>query len=255
MIRAVEKWISDEELNSVYSSTYWNDVEQERSKFWWIEGGDYEKCRTYLESGHLMHEFQRSIEYIDALRGESLRVADLAAGIGWTSVLLSRLSKVAEVHSVEISKHRIGPLFEQCVEMFAGEVDKIYRYLGSFYDLHFDDRSMDVIFMSQAFHHADKPFKLLAECDRVLKPGGRIIIVGEHYMSRYKIFKRILTSLAMNKKWTTNFYELFPPDEELGDHYYRVSDYYFLFGSMGFKLQHYSVASDRLIYVADKSME
>jgi hypothetical protein len=50
----------------------------------------------------------------------------------------------------------------------------------------------------------------------------------------------------------TSFYELFPADEATGDHYYKRSDYYFMFRSMGYRLKHAMLASGNLAYVADK---
>jgi len=179
-------------------------------------------------------------------------IVDLAAGIGWTSVLLSKLPNIKEVNAVEISKHRLGSLFEHSVKMLKGDKNKIFRYLGSFYDLKFEDKSVDIIYMSQAFHHADKPLKLLVECDRVLKDSGRIILVGEHYIGAKRIIRKLLVNLIKRSNFTTNFYELFTPDEELGDHYYRRSDYYFLFGSMGYELKHQHLKSENVIYIADK---
>ena len=35
-----------------------------------------------------------------------------------------------------------------------------------------ENESMDIVFMSQAFHHADQPLKLLTEIDRVTRGGG-----------------------------------------------------------------------------------
>ena len=248
----IENWLSDEELETIYTSSYWNDIEEEKKKEWWIEDGNYKKCIDYLNSSKLLYEYQQAEKFINNFEGQAIRVADLAAGIGWTSALLSKLPNVSEVHAVEISKHRIGSLFEHSFKMLSGENNKIFRYLGSFYDLQFDDKSIDIIFMSQAFHHADKPFKLLFECDRVLKDYGRIILVGEHYIGIKKIIRRFLSILIRQKKVTINFYEMFKPDQVLGDHYYRCSDYYFMFGSMGYDVQHKQLESGKVIYIADK---
>ncbi|MGE0268285.1 MAG: class I SAM-dependent methyltransferase [Candidatus Omnitrophota bacterium] len=245
-------WLNDNDLEKIYSSSYWNNIEEEKKKEWWIEDGNYERCLTYLKSSRLLSEYEFSEKFISETRKENLVVADLAAGTGWISALISRLNNVREVRSVEISKHRLETLFEHSVRMLSGEPGKICRFLGSFYDLKFDTHSIDVIYLSQAFHHADKPFHLLNECDRVLKKGGRIILVGEHYFTWLRVIKRILVNLIRNGKWTTNFYELFPPDPVLGDHYYRCSDYYFMFRSMGYSIAHYSVSGDEVIYVADK---
>ncbi len=251
-MREIVMWLSDEELESIYSSSYWNDIEEEKKKEWWIEDGNYEKCLDYLKSSKLLYEYQQSEKFINNFAGTSIKVADLAAGIGWTSALLSKLQKVREVHAVEISKHRINSLFAHSVKMLSGEEDKIYRYIGSFYDLKFEDESVDIIYMSQAFHHADKPLKLLLECDRVLKNNGRMILVGEHSFGLRSIIRRFLSILIRQNKVTTNFYEMFPPDQVSGDHYYRRSDYYFMFGAMGYDIKHQHLDSENVIYIADK---
>ena len=139
---------------------------------------------------------------------------------------------------MDISEHRINELFEHAIKMVNGEPKKINRYIGSFYDLKFEHSSMDLIYLSQAFHHAEKPLNLLLECDRVLKPKGRIILVGEHFISVRKIIFAFLNKIIRHRKMSVNFYELFPPDKILGDHYYRHSDYYFMFQSIGYSGKH-----------------
>jgi ubiquinone/menaquinone biosynthesis C-methylase UbiE len=136
--------------------------------------------------------------------------------------------------------------------MLEGNGDKISRYLGSFYNLKFPENSLDLIYMSQAFHHAEKPLKLIQECDKVLKSNGRIILVGEHYIGAKRMVFRFLSTLVFQQKFSTNFYELFTPDNQLGDHYYRQSDYYFMFQSMGYSVQHEVLNNGTVIYIADK---
>lgn len=106
--------------------------------------------------------------------------------------------------------------------------------------------------MSQAFHHADYPDKLLNEISRVLKPGGIVIIIGEEYMNlmqrRLKnVVRYILSSFLPNKlqimifgrifnkgKLFASRAELFPDDPILGDHYYSCHEYHDMFTSHGF---------------------
>ena len=64
------------------------------------------------------------------------------------------------------------------------------------------------------------------------------MIIGEHFIGMKQILKRFLKVLITKKKITTNFYELFQPAPVLGRHYYRRSDYYFMFKSMGYILRH-----------------
>lgn len=254
MLREVINWINEEELKKIYTSDYWNDIEIEKKKEWYIENGNHKKCLEYINKS-LMKEYYSSEKFITNFSNErerdNLKIADLASGIGWTSTLISKINIVKEVHSVEISKHRIGKLFEECILMLHGKENKLFRYLGSFYDLKFEDKSMDILYLSQAFHHADAPIKLLIECDRVLKNDGRIILVGEHFISIKKIIRKFISNL-IKKKISFNFFELFPPEPILGDHYYRISDYMIMFNSLGYSLNYEKTENGNCIYIADK---
>ena len=39
-MRSIKEWLNNEQLQSTYSSGYWNDVEEEKKKAWWILGDD-----------------------------------------------------------------------------------------------------------------------------------------------------------------------------------------------------------------------
>jgi ubiquinone/menaquinone biosynthesis C-methylase UbiE len=240
----VEPWLDERTLSTIYSSQYWNDLAAERTKEWWIaDGGEaaYGRLQAYLEDSGLMQNYKFAETYIANIAKSPLAVADLACGVGWTSSLLSKLPNVGKVHAVEISRHRLELLFPQAVRMFRGDWSKISRNLGSFYELRLDDASLDVVFLSSAFHHAENPLRLLTEIDRVLRPGGRLILIGETHISRWWWARRVAKILLTQRRIVTNFFEVFPPDDELGDHYYRRSDYYFFGQMLGFKVLRYSV--------------
>ena len=249
----VKSWLTEDDLRAIYSCGYWNDVEEEQKKEFWIEDGDYDKCRVYLESTKLLEEYFQAETFVRDVGRDGLEVVDLAAGIGWTSALLSKIDRVATVHSVEISKHRLERLFPHCATMFDAETGKIRRYLGSFYDLKLAPQSVDVAFLSHALHHADKPLKLLAECDRVLKPNGRIIVIGEHRVGAAAIFLRFASTLLRQRRFVPDFQKLFPPDPVLGDHYYRHSDYKKMFDALGYELTQTLAPTGSVTYVADKT--
>ncbi|MGO9514298.1 MAG: methyltransferase domain-containing protein [Steroidobacteraceae bacterium] len=240
----VEHWLDDRVLSSIYSSQYWNDLAAERAKEWWIADGSktaYARLRAHLEQSGLMDDYRIGEAYVSSVTSSGLAIADLASGIGWTSSLLSKLPNVGRVHAVEISQHRLELLFPQAVKMFGGNWAKISRNLGSFYQLKFENSSLDIVFLSSAFHHAEKPLRLLTEIDRVLRPGGRLILIGETHISSWAVVRRIAKMLLTRRQLTTNFFELFPPDDELGDHYYRESDYYFFAQMLAYRVLKYSV--------------
>jgi ubiquinone/menaquinone biosynthesis C-methylase UbiE len=240
----VERWLDERTLSAIYSSRYWNDLAAERTKAWWIADGDeaaYGRLRTYLAESGLMEDYKLAETYIANIGISPLAIADLASGVGWTSSLLSKLPNVGKVHAVEISQHRLELLFPRAVQMLGGDWTKISRNLGSFYELRFDNASLDVVFLSSAFHHAENPLRLLTEIDRVLRPEGRLILIGETHISCWSFARRVAKILLTQRRLTTNFFELFPPDDELGDHYYRRSDYYFFAQMLGYKVLKYSV--------------
>jgi ArsR family transcriptional regulator len=49
--------------------------------------------------------------------------------------------------------------------------------LGNIEKVPLPDRSIDLALLSQALHHAENPRLALAEAFRILKPGGRLIVL------------------------------------------------------------------------------
>lgn len=248
----ITSWLTPSELETIYSSKYWNSIDNEKEKPWWIENGNFEKCLRYLDSSGLMKEFLQAEALMKNLGGHNLAVADLAAGIGWTTAMLSKNPQVKEIHAVEISQHRMEKLFPQCMKMLGGIESKVFRYIGSFYDLKLPPESIDLVFMSQAFHHADQPNLLLESCSRILKKGGLMVIVGEHYIGPVQFFKRFFTTLLRKGQLVVNFSQLFPPDSDSGDHFYRIRDYKKMFLLNGFSLLFKKNCSDKLTLIANK---
>lgn len=195
------QWLSDEQISGLYTSEYWNNQEEEKKKEWWIEDGDYSRLWAYLTKSKLLEDYLHAERFIKKNYDNklNLNIADLASGIGWCSALLSKLSFVEQVNSVDISLHRME-LFPYAIDMLGGEPLKIKRYIGSFYETKFSKDSVDIVFLMQAFHHASKPFQLLVEIGRILKISGCAIIVGEPNIKWNNMFRRFLSELIKRGK-------------------------------------------------------
>lgn len=91
ILAPVEQWITNEELNDTYSSSFWNDVEVEKKEEFWIVDGNYVRCIDYLTRSGLLDEWTAIEKLISdwLLDDSSANVADLAAEIGWTSAFIS----------------------------------------------------------------------------------------------------------------------------------------------------------------------
>jgi SAM-dependent methyltransferase len=102
-----------------------------------------------------------------------------------------------------------------------------------------------VVLMSADFHHASNPLRLLAEIDRILKPHGHLILIGVNVIGTVAIVRRALKLMLTERRLCTNFYELFPPDDVWGDHYYRISDYHMFMQLAGYKVVNFSIQRGR----------
>lgn len=101
-----------------------------------------------------------------------LIIADLGAGEGTLSQLLAqRAKKVIAVDSSEAMVNYGSDLAKQ-----HGFTNLEYR-LGDIENPPIEPGSVDLVFLSQALHHAQRPGQALRAAFALLKPGGRIIIL------------------------------------------------------------------------------
>jgi ArsR family transcriptional regulator len=99
-------------------------------------------------------------------------VADLGAGEGTLSQLIAQRAK--KVIAVDNSEKMVK--FGQNLAKENGLPNLEYR-LGDIESPPIDDSSVDLAILSQALHHAEQPPKALSEAHRILKPGGRLIVL------------------------------------------------------------------------------
>jgi ArsR family transcriptional regulator len=101
-----------------------------------------------------------------------VRIADLGAGDGTLSRLLARQAE--SVHCVDNS-----PRMVQVGRALAKKehLRNLTYILGNIEKVPLPDRSIDLALLSQALHHAENPRQALSEAFRILKPGGRLLIL------------------------------------------------------------------------------
>jgi ArsR family transcriptional regulator len=101
-----------------------------------------------------------------------MTIADLGAGEGTFSQLLARRAK--KVIAVDNS--------EKMIEYGTGlarkhRINNLEYRQGDIESPPIKDAAVDLAFFSQALHHAQHPARAVAEAWRILKPGGRIVIL------------------------------------------------------------------------------
>ena len=248
----VERWLSPDALGAVEYSGYWNEPANETAKAFDIRNGDFTRMERYLDSVGLRADLQRCLAEL-ARDGRSLtgQGIDLAAGTLWAVPHLLR-ADVDRLYCVELSEHRLLTYGPRVLEHYRVDPARIVLAHGSFYDLKIESGTLDFAFMSQALHHADDASRLLSEVRRVLRPGGSVIIIGEHMVhlanrARYAA-KAVLSAIAPRSRVVRGFEQpanlrrvfrlrgadLQRPDPVLGDHLYTHRDYREMFAAAGF---------------------
>jgi len=99
-------------------------------------------------------------------------IADLGAGEGTFSQLLARRSK--KVIAVDNSEKMVE--YGRELARKHGVKNLEYRK-GDLEEVPIRDATVDLAFFSQALHHAQHPERAVAEAMRILKPGGRIVVL------------------------------------------------------------------------------
>ncbi len=101
-----------------------------------------------------------------------LTVADLGCGKGYLTVEAARFAR--EVIAVD----RSGPVIARARALaHRRRVTNISWKRGDLEKLPIDSSSVDVALLSQALHHAEHPVKAIAEAVRIVKPGGRVLVL------------------------------------------------------------------------------
>ena len=99
-------------------------------------------------------------------------IADLGAGEGTISQLMAQRAK--KVIAIDNSGKMVEFGAELARKHGIGNLE--YR-LGELEDVPIRTGTVDLAFLSQALHHAVHPEKAIAEAWRIVKPGGRIVIL------------------------------------------------------------------------------
>lgn len=99
-------------------------------------------------------------------------VADLGAGEGTLSQLLAQ--KAEKVIAVDLSPKMVE--YAQSLANSNGLHNLEFR-LGDVENPPIDEKSIDLAILSQALHHAENPQRAINAAYKILRPGGRVIIL------------------------------------------------------------------------------
>jgi ubiquinone/menaquinone biosynthesis C-methylase UbiE len=103
---------------------------------------------------------------------------DLGGGIACVSSIIAKKKDVQSVHCVEYTEDLVKlcqPVFKKAI--LGEQAGKVISVVGDFNNLELDDNSLDFAVSWDSIHHSYEPIHTLRECHRVLKKGGKLVLV------------------------------------------------------------------------------
>jgi ubiquinone/menaquinone biosynthesis C-methylase UbiE/biotin operon repressor len=101
-----------------------------------------------------------------------MTIADLGSGDGGFALVLAQ--SAVKVIAVDSSEKMLDVARERALQATASNVE--FR-LGEMEEVPIDDASVDLVFFSQSLHHAAHPERAVREAARILRSGGRVVIL------------------------------------------------------------------------------
>ena len=104
-----------------------------------------------------------------------MAVADVGAGTGlYTRLFAKAVGPNGKVYAVDISKNFIDNVLRTAREQGLTNVEGI---VNSQTDTKLPAASVDLVFMSDTYHHFEQPGPILDSIRRALKPGGTLVVI------------------------------------------------------------------------------
>jgi len=135
--------------------------------------------------------YARYVGFVDAnVPCRPARILDVGCGSGWSTLLFHERGH--QVHGVD--------LHGEVLEARAQAPELAYTQ-GDVQCLPFDTDSFDVVGMYQTLEHVPDPRRALEESMRVLRPGGRLVVVGPNLLgSAVNLYWALLSTAQLARK-------------------------------------------------------
>ena len=102
---------------------------------------------------------------------EGRHILDLGTGPGYLPIEIAKRSPHVRIHGIDLSRKLIEKARSNASS--AGVSEHLHFEVGNASRLRFDDGSFDMVISTGMLHTLKDPVKVLKECNRVLKQGGK----------------------------------------------------------------------------------
>src|SRR5262245_30939361 len=136
---------------------------------------DYRRWqRSFETEGREVYEKRLAI--VDAAAPKpGQAVADVGAGTGlFTRLFAERVGPQGRVYAVDIARSFVEGNLQRAR---AARLENVVGIVSTQADTRLEPDSVDLVFISDAYHHFEDPAAMLASIRRALRPGGTLVII------------------------------------------------------------------------------
>jgi ubiquinone/menaquinone biosynthesis C-methylase UbiE len=116
---------------------------------------------------------EQILQALDLKAGQ--QVADIGAGTGFFSLMMAReVGPVGHVYAVDIAKNFVDGILARADAAGLHNVSGVVNDQNS---VMLAPASLDLVFISDTYHHFERPDSILASIHQALKPGGEMVVI------------------------------------------------------------------------------
>ena len=151
-------------------------------------------------------------------------VADFGAGSGFLARAAASLVPHGNVFAIEINKDIVARLTRETVELHLDNVHPIWGDIEIAGGSKLDNQSMDFVILSNVMFHLDDKSGCVAEVLRVLKSGGRALVVdwSESFGGMGPIASAVFSKDRAIELFTKAGFAVANDALGAGDHHYAI---------------------------------
>ena len=178
------------------SSGLWEDIwgEHMHHGYYGADGKEQKERRTAQ-----IDLIEEVLQWSEVQQAEN--ILDVGCGIGGSSLYLAEKFN-ANATGITLSPVQAGRASERAIEF--GLQDRTNFQVADALNMPFEDNSFDLVWSLESGEHMPEKQKFLQECYRVLKPGGKLILVTWCHRSTDKS-----TLTADEKKHLEQIYDVY----------------------------------------------
>jgi SAM-dependent methyltransferase len=151
-------------------------------------------------------------------------VADFGAGSGFLTKAAAQLTPKGSVFPIEIHKEIVNRLVRDAKEDNLANVHPLWGDIELPGGTRLDDNSVDFVVVSNVLFHLDDKIACINEAKRILKPGGRLLVVdwSESFGGIGPAPQAVVTKQMVEEFCTHAGFTKISDQLPAGDHHYAI---------------------------------